>query len=162
MGTEKRATKESIISRLAEVRRKILEAALALPVKKQNEIFLGIWSVMDLLAHLAGWDYTNLEAARAILSGQLPGFYHFHDRDWQSYNAALVKKYKKNDLNALCSLVKESHKELLAFLETLTPEDFNQDKGIRYKGYKVTIGRLLAAEAQDEEMHYQQIVGLLK
>ena len=162
MGTEKRATKESIISRLAEVRRKILEAALALPEEKQNEVFLGIWSVMDLLAHLTGWDYTNLEAVMAILSGQLPGFYHFYDRDWKSYNAALVKKYKKNEFNTLYSLVKESHKELLAFLETLTPEDFNQDKGIRYKGYKVTIGRLLAAEAQDEEMHYQQIVGLLK
>lgn len=27
---------------------------------KKDEIFLGDWSVKDLLAHLVGWDYTNL------------------------------------------------------------------------------------------------------
>ncbi len=44
--------REAIISGLIEVRRNILDAASSLPPEARDEIFLGIWSVKDLLAHL--------------------------------------------------------------------------------------------------------------
>ncbi|HEC60845.1 MAG TPA: hypothetical protein ENI27_01170 [bacterium] len=85
--------KDEIISGLVEVRRKILEAASSLSPNQQNEVFLGVWSVKDLLAHLVGWDYINLEAVKEILAGQKPGFWEHYDRDSKSYNARLVEKY---------------------------------------------------------------------
>jgi hypothetical protein len=45
----------------------------------------------------------------------------------------------------------------MAFLGMLAAEEFDKDRGIRFKRYKVTIARLLQAEADDEEEHYRQI-----
>ena len=62
------ARKDALIANLAEARKNILNAASALPAKQRDEIFLGSWSVKDLLAHLIGWDYTNIQAVEAILT----------------------------------------------------------------------------------------------
>jgi len=151
------AKKDKVIAALVEARRKILDTAVALPPEKQDEVFLGIWSVKDLLAHLVGWDYTNLAAVQEILAGQLPSFYAHHDRDWRTFNAGLVAKYKREDFRDLLSSVQDSHQRLVDFLRTVPAEEFGQDKGLRFRGYKVTIARLLQAEASDEEVHHQQI-----
>ena len=49
---------------LIETRRKILDAASSPSPEQQDEVFLGIWSVKDLLAHLAGWNVTNINDER--------------------------------------------------------------------------------------------------
>jgi uncharacterized damage-inducible protein DinB len=151
------AKKDRVISGLVEARRKILAVALELDPEKQGAIFLGIWSVKHLLAHLVGWDYTNLKAAKEILAGKLPSFYAYYDRDWRTYNARLVKKHKKDDFAALVSLVVESHQKLIDFLQTIPADEFDADKGVRFKGSKVTIARLLRFESSDEETHHKQI-----
>jgi hypothetical protein len=151
------ANKDAIITELIETRKKILCTASSLPPEKQDEVFLGVWSVKDLLAHLAGWDFTNLEAAKALLAGQLPDFYSHYDRDWKTYNARLVAEYKRDDFAELLSSVEDSLQQLVAFLETVSAEEFDKDRGVRYKRYKVTIARLLQAETTDEKIHYQQI-----
>jgi len=112
---------------------------------------------MDLLAHLAGWDFTNLQAARDILDGLLPEFYEHHDKDWKTYNAALVAKYKRTDFREQIELVREAQKQLIECLQTLPAEDFKLDMGVRAKGIKVTIARLLQAELEDETTHFEQI-----
>ena len=157
MSARAQVKKDEIISGLVETRKQILDAASSLPPAKQNEVFLGIWSVKDLLAHLAGWDYTNLEAAREILAGQVPSFYAHYDRDWRTFNAGLVAKYKRDDFGELLSLVEESHRELIEYLKSIPAEEFEQDRGIRFEGHKVTIGRLLQVEIKDEQKHCEQI-----
>ena len=150
--------KDKVISDLIGARRKILDVAYSLPAPKRDEVFLGIWSVKDLLAHLVGWDYTNIEATREILAGKLPEFYSHYDRDWKTYNARLVEEYKKDDYEEMLSLVETSHRELIEFLATVHADEFDKDRGIRSgRGYKVTIGRLLQAEADDEQEHHRQI-----
>ena len=52
--------KDEILSSITQARRKILDVAYTLPPEKRNTVFLGEWSARDLLAHLIGWDYTNL------------------------------------------------------------------------------------------------------
>jgi len=124
------AKKDKIISGLVETRGKILDAASSLSAAEQDEVFLGVWSVKDLLAHLVGWDFTSLEAAKAILAGKIPSFYSYHDRDW-----------------------------LVDFLEAIPAEEFDKDRGVRFKGYKVTIARLLQVEIDDEKTHLTQVEG---
>ena len=149
--------KDKIISDLVQARGKILDAASSLPPARQDEVFLGIWSVKDLLAHLVGWDFANIEAAQAILDGRLPAFYSHYDRDWRTFNAHLVAQYKKDDFADLLASIKDSHQKLIDFLQTIPAEEFGKDSGLRFKGYKVTIAGTLEAEAKDELEHHKQI-----
>jgi hypothetical protein len=126
-------------------------------IEAQEGIYLGTWSVKEMLAHLAGWDQTNIRAADEILAGDLPSFYEFSEKDWASYNAKLVSEYLCDDFGELISLVKSSHEGLLEKLETISAEELWMDRGIRAKGWKVTIGRLLEAELKDEEDHFTQL-----
>lgn len=93
------------------------------------------------------------------MAGKVPAFYQYRDRDWQTYNAMLVGKYKGNSFRELLATVKRSQKELIEFLQPIPPEYFNKDFGVRFRGYKVTIQRLLEADIKDVQIHYQQIVG---
>jgi len=58
--------KDQVLSDLIQARQMILGAASSLSSAQQDEVFLTLWSVRDMLAHLVGWDYANLEAVRAI------------------------------------------------------------------------------------------------
>jgi hypothetical protein len=151
------ARKDEIISGLIGARACILAAASPLPAEKQDEVFLGIWSVKNLLAHLVGWDFTNIEAAKEILDGTLPSFYAHYDRDWESYNAGLVAEYKKDDFVELLASVEDSHRGLIEFLRAVPAEEFDRDRGLRAGQYKVTIARLLQVEINDERKHCVQI-----
>lgn len=154
--------KEQLLAELQEIRNSILAEASALPVEKRDMVFLGAWSVKDLLAHLAGWDYTNIEAIRYILVSRLPDFYKHRDPDWQMYNAMLVEKYKRDSFDELLTLVRTSQPQLIEFLQTIPPEFFNRDFGVRFRGYKVTVQRLLETELEDERVHCQQIKDFAK
>lgn len=149
--------KEQVIAALVNTRSKLLVAATSLPAVQQDQVFLGVWSVKDLLAHLVGWDYANLEAVRAILAGRLPAFYTHYDHDWQTFNAQLIAEYRKEDLSELCEAARASHQQLVEYVSTVPAEAFDDDRGVRFKGYKVTIGRTLQFEAEDEKVHLDQI-----
>ena len=131
-----------------EARNKILDAVSLLSPLEQDAIFLGAWSVKDLLAHLVGWDYTNLGAVEEILAGQKPAFFEHYDRDWQSYNAQLVAEYKRDDFAELVAAVKESHRKLIAFLQTVPADAYVKRK---------KIASLLRVEIKDEEEHHRQV-----
>ena len=154
--------KERTIANLIETRQNILAEASRLSDAERDQIFLGIWSIKDLLAHLIGWDETNLEAAKSVLNGKLPSFYEYRDHDWQTYNAMLVKKYKRDDFNELVTALEQSQKKFVDFLQMIPPEQFNKDFGVRFRGYKVTVQRLLEAELEDEQTHLQQIVTFIQ
>lgn len=156
MSTTAQAKKNDIIAELVETRRKILDAASSLPSERQDEVFLGLWSVKDLLAHLVGWDFTNIEAVKEMLVAKVPKFYAYHDRDWRTYNARLVAEYKKDNYADLISSVEDSHQKLIDFVKTVPAEEFDKDRGVRFKRYKVTIARLLQAEIDDEKTHHAE------
>ena len=152
------AKKDKVVSELAEVRRSILDAASSLSPERQDEIFLSAWSVKDLLAHLVGWDFTNIEAIKEILAGQVPNFYSFYDRDWKTFNARLVKEHKRDNFAELLSSVERSHQKLVDFLTTIPAAEFGKDRGLRSsKGSRITIACILQAEIDDEKIHHEQV-----
>ena len=149
--------KEKLILDLVEARKNILNAASALPTRQREVVFLGSWSVMDLLAHLLGWDYTNMEAVDTILSDQVPGFFASYDEDWRTYNSRLVAQYKVDDFSKLVKAMKKSHGELIRLLRSIPAQEFDRDRGLRSNGDEVTIADLLQTELKDERLHHQQI-----
>lgn len=162
MKKDPQARKQRLLDELSQVRQAVLLAAQSLPAEKQRQVFLGSWSAWELLAHLAGWDRTNVQAARSLQAGELPEFYAFKDRDWASYNALLVSRYAGLDFETLLAEVQAAHRDLLAFMSMAPAEVFDKDYGVRYKGYRVTLGRLLEAELRDERQHLEQLRGLLE
>jgi hypothetical protein len=162
MTSKAQARKEEILQALVKTRQNILAKVSTLSKAERQRVFLGIWSIKDLLAHLAGWDYTNVAAVGSILAGEVPSFYDYRDRDWHTYNAILVEKYKQNSFRELLASVKNSQKKLLEVLQSVPPEDFNKDFGVHFRDYKVTIQRLLESEEKDEQIHYKQIVDFFK
>lgn len=157
MRAKAQAKKDRLISEFVETRRKILDIASSLSSAQQDEVFLGVWLVKDLLAHLVGWDSTNIAAAKAVLAGQLPDFYAYYDRDWQTYNAHLVAEYKRDNFADLLSSLEGSTQKLVEFLKTVPAEEFDKDTGVRAGRYKVTIASLLQVEINDEKTHYTQV-----
>lgn len=142
------AHKEELIAALVEARQDLLAAVEALPAGWQDRVFLGTWSVRDLLAHLAGWDDTNREAVGAIVAGRQPDFWQYHDPDWATYNARLVADYRREDWAEMLATVAETHRALIAFLQSVPAEAY----------VKTTkIGTLLSAEARDEAEHRRQV-----
>ena len=150
--------KDALTASLCEARKNILNAASALPAKQRDQVFLGSWSVKDLLAHLIGWDYTNIKAVKAILTNKIPVFFSRYDKDWRTYNGRLVTQYKVNNFSQLVRAVQKSHRDLITLLQSVPAEEFGKDRGLRSNGYKVTIARILQAELDDEKVYHQQIV----
>ena len=162
MTSKAQTSKDAVLSALVKTRQNILTASTALSNADQDRVFLGIWSIKDLLAHLAGWDLTNASAVRSVQAGKVPSFYKYYDRDWRTYNARLVKKYREDSFNDQLAAVEASQKKLITYVQSVPPEYFKKDFGVRFRGYKVTIQRLLEAELKDEQIHFQQIVDFFK
>jgi len=158
MNTKAQAKKEQIINELQKARSGILTEVAALSPKECNTIFLGFWSVKDILAHLVGWDFANMDAVHSVLEGRLPAFYEHYDHDWQTFNALLVEKYKKGSFKELLAVVRASQIKLVELAQSVPTEQFNKDFGVRFRRSKVTVLRLLEADIKDVRTHHQQIV----
>jgi hypothetical protein len=145
--------KAEMINSLAGVRACLLATAASIPEDQRFTPFLGDWSLMELLAHRAGWDITNLQAIRDIQAGKMPQFYSQYDSEWQAYNAVLADRYRKAEFSEQLELVKNTHKELLQYLRDLPDEEFEREHGLRHGRSEVTIARLLDSEIEDEQTH---------
>ncbi len=75
MSTKSKTTKQELLSAVIETRTAVLQVASGLSPTAQDTVFLGIWSLVDLIAHLIGWDFANLAAAKDIQAGKLPEVY---------------------------------------------------------------------------------------
>jgi hypothetical protein len=147
------AAKQELIDGLLRARREVLDAASLLSPPQQDQVFLGIWSLKDLLAHLAGWDDTNRRAVGDILAGRKPAFWEHYDKDWASYNALLVAEYRRDDWSEMLEVVRESHSRLIDYLESLPAEDLLTRGKIR---------TLLRTEIKDEREHTRQVERYVK
>ena len=154
--------KQKIITEFIETRQKFLELIDSLPLEKKPIHFLGIWSVKELLAHLQGWDWANMNAIRSVLRMNLPEFYDHYDIDWRTYNAELVKRYQCNKLSESIKEVRQSHQALIQRLLTLSADDMFKDFNLQFKGSHVTIAKLIQAEIGDEKVHTQQLKSFLE
>jgi hypothetical protein len=149
--------KQNLLAELVDARSQILDLAESFEPSDQDTTFLGTWSIRDLLAHLIGWDITHIQAAGDLRLCQVPQFYGYHDRDWQSYNERLVREHKTDNFPELLKNVRASHQKLIEFMQAIPAPEFNLDRGVRFRGWKITLGRLLLVEARDEHMHAAQI-----
>jgi hypothetical protein len=151
--------KNMLINGLVTARKSIIQSIQLVSVDRIEEVFLGSWSIKDLLAHLEGWDHTNLQAIQEILAGKLPTFFQFSNRDWQSYNQTLVQRYRRDSLDEQLANQDRSHQQLMLFLESIPAQELVNGKVKRENGRTITIKNLILSETRDELQHAEQIRG---
>jgi hypothetical protein len=149
--------KNELIAGLANARQELLDAVRSIPPELQDTPCIGHWCAKDLVAHLIGWDKTNLSAVQEILNGERPSFFQFYDKDWQSFNTNLVNQHRREPFSDLLVDAEGSHHGLVAYLLSLAEVQILEGKSPREKGRPVTIRRLLGAEAEDERKHAEQV-----
>jgi C_GCAxxG_C_C family probable redox protein len=157
-----KASKAEIINGLEQTRKEIIENCACLPANRQEQLFLGEWSLKDLLAHFIGWDHANREALQALREQRLPEFYALVDKDWRRFNGQWVEKYRYEKFERVLAEVRVSQRALLNTLAAVPEEEFRLDRGVRYKGYKVTLAGLLEAELKEEKVHLEQVIDFLE
>ena len=151
------AAKTELINRIQESRQALLACARTWPPDQVGTIFLGEWSLLDLLAHISGWDDANRAAITAVQAGRLPEFYAHKDPDWRTYNAGHVRNYRRPTLEEQLALVEVTFGKLMESLAQLDAEDLFRDYGVRYKGWKVIIARLVESDMKDVRIHLEQM-----
>jgi hypothetical protein len=147
----------TLVDELISVRAGILDAASEIPAEERATPFVGHWPIKDLLAHLAGWDYTNVEAAVDLRSGRLPAFYDDYDPGWASYNQELIETYGTEEWDELMSLLKESQAAFLDAIADLGEEEVAAARGPAWRGHDISLLSVLRAAVRDESEHLQQI-----
>jgi hypothetical protein len=153
--------KQVLIDHLTAAREDLLTVIRQLPAGSLNQPCIGTWCVKDLVAHLVGWDFTNLRAAQEILAGQRPSFFQYYDADWHSYNARLVETYRREPFEALLAEASSSRGQLIAFLQSMSPQQILEGKSPKEQGRTITIRNLLRSEAEDERKHCAQVRAFL-
>ena len=70
---------------------------------------------------------------------------------------AHVRNYRRPTLEAQLALVEDTFGKLMDSLEQLDAEDLFRDYGVRYKGWKVIIARLVESDMKDVRVHLEQM-----
>jgi hypothetical protein len=147
----------SLIDDFVRTRGAILAAADSVPAASRETPFVGHWHLMDLLAHLIGWDYANIEAIEALEAGRTPAFYGHYDPGWAAYNRQLVERYGTEDWQALRRSIDASREAIVLALRSLPPGALRARHPLADRERPVSIAGILRAAIRDEREHLAQI-----
>jgi uncharacterized damage-inducible protein DinB len=146
-----------LVDAFVRMRELLLAATEAVPAEQRQTPFVGHWDLMDLLAHLVGWDYTNVKAIEELNSGRVPDFYLHYDPGWAAYNQQLIDRHGAEDWEALRASLRESQAAIVARLRLLTDEELTRELSEPGRPRPVSIARVLRAAIRDEREHLAQI-----
>lgn len=126
-----------------------------------EELFLetlGRWSPRDIVAHLIGWNRYIIEGIKQIKKGELP-FYDINPgENYSNVNAVLVREYASRDRQDLLDELEASARDLMQFLQSLDPDEWDRDYGVRHRGSNITIQNTVEEFIADYVHHKKQIV----
>ena len=152
---------DSLADSFIRMRDLLLIAADSVPPDARETPFVGHWHLMDLLAHLVGWDYTNLRAIEDLRAGRVPDFYRHYDPGWAAYNQQLIDRYGAGDWDALRQSLERSQEAVGAAMRSLSGEDVKKELSRPGRRRLVSIAGILRAAIADEREHLAQIRAFL-
>jgi hypothetical protein len=113
------------------------------------------------MAHVIGWDYTNVEAIAEFRAGTLPAFYSHYEPTWATYNARLVETFGSKSWEELVEKVALSQAAVLGVLGSLSVEELTAGD-VSWRGRPISIVTVLRAAVRDEQEHTEQIRAFVK
>ncbi len=115
------------------------------------------WTPRDIVAHLIGWNRYVIEGCTQICRGELPFYDIDPGENYSKVNAVLIHEYSSKDRSKLLGELEMSVRELKRFLESLDPEIWDRDFGLRHEGSMLTVQNTVEEVVADYTHHRKQI-----
>ena len=120
--SERSISRAHLLAHLAAERARLLEQLIGLDERTLTEmLFLGGWTIKDLLAHIAAWDRWELREMKRMASGEAPDLTAVRDMD--AFNAAVVAAWRGRTLAEVLAELREARVAWVAWLRTLPEEE---------------------------------------
>jgi hypothetical protein len=115
------------------------------------------WSPRDIVAHLVGWNEHLVKGCAQIQNGTLPYYDIDPGDDYCKVNADIVEKISTTEKQELLAELAASAKKLKECIESVSPEDYGRDFGVRLDDEVITIGNTFDGLTSDYDHHREQI-----
>jgi deoxyribonuclease-4 len=121
------------VAQLDSDRTRLLQAIAGLPPEEMSAIpAVGEWSVREVLAHIAAWEWGAAEAIRQALSGQRPDLLDMTDFD--AVNAVQVAARSERTLDEILDELHDSRRALVEALGQLNETQFESATAFPHVG----------------------------
>jgi hypothetical protein len=118
---------------------------------------VGVWSVKDVLAHLAFWQRYGAALARAARHNATPQIDVDIDDATESQNASVVAQYYLASTGAVLANWSEAREELLEQIAGLTEEQLNDPDYFTWNEGRPLLERIAGNSYDHEREHIEQI-----
>jgi hypothetical protein len=118
---------------------------------------MNLWSPRDIVAHLIGWNRALIQGSKQIRQGELPFYDIDPGENYSKVNDAFVKQFSSELREELLNEMRTSAEELVDFLRTLNPDEWDHDYGVRHKEAVITIRNSMDELIVDYTHHLKQI-----
>ncbi len=134
-----------------------LEGLLAqLSVEQMNQPgAVGVWSVKDVLAHLAYWQRYAVAILVAVARGETPNL--TGDDRTERNNASVVAQYYQRSFAATIADWQAAREDLLDHLEQLADQDLNDPERFAWSNGRTLLDRIAGNSYDHEQEHIEQI-----
>jgi uncharacterized damage-inducible protein DinB len=117
------ARRHWLLARLARERARLLEQVLGLDARLLTEVsVVGVWTIKDVLAHIAAWDRWEERTMRCMVAGDRPDFATVEDLD--ASNAAIVAEWRERSLTEVAAEFRMARRDWVTWLQDLSLEEF--------------------------------------
>ena len=121
---------------------------------------VGVWSVKDVLAHIAFWERYAMRTLQAIARGETPDM--LADDETERNNASVVAQYYQRSLAAVIADWQQAREELLEAIEDLDEEDLNDPDHFSWSEGRSLLDRIAGNSFDHEQEHIDQISAWMK
>ena len=147
--------KEGLLTKLAASRRDLVRAILGLSEEEMTQIQVeGVWTIKDVLGHIASWEEICLEPLRRYADGA--PFKVETILDYLSVNEGLVARKRETPLDSILDELDAIREELAATVGKLSVEQWEQ-KVIFPWGDEGPVAEMLDELYEHEWEHVQAI-----
>jgi uncharacterized damage-inducible protein DinB len=116
---------------------------------------VGVWSVKDVLAHLAFWERHAISILQSIAQGETPVL--GADDETERKNASVVAQYYQRPLAAVIADWQQAREELLDALEDLDDQMLNDPDYFPWNEGRPLLDRIAGNSFDHEQEHIEQI-----
>jgi uncharacterized protein (TIGR03083 family) len=116
---------------------------------------VGVWSVKDVLAHIAFWERYTVNMLQAVARGKTPDL--LADDSTERSNASVVAQYYQRPLAAVIADWQQAREDLLEALEDLDDAALNEPDRFPWSVGRTLLDRISGNSFDHEQEHIEQI-----
>ena len=116
---------------------------------------VGVWSVKDVLAHIAFWERYAANIIRDAMRGAAPAL--VADDETERNNASVVAQYYQRSLASVIADWQQAREDLLDAIEELDDDDLNDPDRFPWSEGRTLLDRIAGNSFEHEQEHIEQI-----